>query len=580
MLASKEIVVNLGTNRVTAAVFSFGSNGIGLEKMASQTTFQESISENQWILNAGSALKSLCKTNSIKGNAKVILPSSQLLSKTLRVPKVEQSKQRNIVSYELGQKMPVPLEEMVWDFQVIDDDGIEQEILAYAVKPEFIEEVCRIVCECGLTPTHFCPGPILDNEVLSKSEKLHPYTEKMLINFGARSTNLIFSNTSGYLVRTINLGGNSLTESLSESFGIPLDKAEELKLNYFANHLNLKKEDPAIDVLKTASHNYYNKTVQEITRSLVTYKRLKKGKSPQIIVATGCPAQNPDFIQFLSQAQALPVLVLDPRELVRITDGISEQEESQLPYNLTESLGFALLSQANDSSKKVINLLPLSLSRTIDFKKKKIWLGLAAIFLAVCPLPSYWAKMTTEKNERKFNTVLKEKLKSKEEALNKVGDQNKYLSAHQIINQKGVEFVTQFTRQSKLLYSQPRLINSFQAITQSEGIENIWIDSIQYVPTNQNTSNNEAMPKTTCSLVLQGRYLLAVDVKESDSKGDKNNKLIDANSAIQDLLTERLSGLPQVTKLEKKVFSTDGKGDLFNRFYTHFEIQLSINLAE
>jgi len=580
MPASKEIVVNLGTNRVTAAVFSFSSNEIGLDKIASQTTFQDSTSENQWILNAGSALKSLCKANSIKGNAKVILPSSQLLSKTLRVPKVEQAKQRKIVSYELGQKMPVPLEEMVWDFQVIDDDGIEQEILAFAVKPEFIEEVCRIVCECGLTPTHFCPGPILDNEVLSKSEKFHPYTEKMLINFGARSTNLIFSNASGYLVRTINLGGNALTESLSESFGIPLDKAEELKLNYFANLLNLKKEDPALDILKTASHSYYNKTVQEITRSLVTYKRLKKGKSPQIIVATGCPAQNPDFIEFLSQAQALPVLILEPRELARITDDVSEHDEAQLPYNLTESLGFALLSQANDSSKKVINLLPQSLSRTIDFKKKKIWLSLAAIFLTVSPLPSYWAKMTTEKSEQEQNEVLTEKLKSKEEALSKVGDQNKFLNAHQIINLKGVEFVTQFTQQSKLLYSQPRLINSLQAITQSEGIENIWIDSIEYVPTNQGTSVNKTLSKTTCSLILQGRYLVAVDVDEGDSKGDKNNKLIDANSATQDLLTERLSGLQQVRKLEKKVFSTDGKGDLFNRFYTHFEIQLSINLAE
>ena len=30
--------------------------------------------------------------------------------------------------------MPFPLAELVWDYQVIDDDGVEQEILAFAVK--------------------------------------------------------------------------------------------------------------------------------------------------------------------------------------------------------------------------------------------------------------------------------------------------------------------------------------------------------------------------------------------------------------------------------------------------------------
>ena len=85
------------------------------------------------------------------------MPSSRLLSKTIRVPKVEDLKQREVVSYELGQKMPVPLDTMIWDFQIIDDDGIEQEILAYAVKPQLIDEICRILYGANLLQRIFAP---------------------------------------------------------------------------------------------------------------------------------------------------------------------------------------------------------------------------------------------------------------------------------------------------------------------------------------------------------------------------------------------------------------------------------------
>ena len=46
-------------------------------------------------------------------------------------PVVEKDKQDKIVGFELSQKMPFPLAELIWDYQIIDDDGVEQEILAF-----------------------------------------------------------------------------------------------------------------------------------------------------------------------------------------------------------------------------------------------------------------------------------------------------------------------------------------------------------------------------------------------------------------------------------------------------------------
>ena len=64
-----------------------------------------------------------CAKENIKGNARFIFPGSLLLSKTIRVPHVEEERQRKIVAFALMQKMPVPLTDLIWDYQVIDDDG-------------------------------------------------------------------------------------------------------------------------------------------------------------------------------------------------------------------------------------------------------------------------------------------------------------------------------------------------------------------------------------------------------------------------------------------------------------------------
>ena len=57
--------------------------------------------------------------------------------------------------------MPFPLSELIWDYQVIDDDGVEQEILAFAVKPDVAESFCEKVVSIGLNPTQITPHRFL-----------------------------------------------------------------------------------------------------------------------------------------------------------------------------------------------------------------------------------------------------------------------------------------------------------------------------------------------------------------------------------------------------------------------------------
>ena len=58
----------------------------------------------------------------------------------------------------------------------------------------------------------------------------------------------------------------------------------------------------------------------------------------------------------------------------------------------------------------------------------------------------------------------------------------------------------------------------------------------------------------------------------------KRNALIDRNSQKQAALTTYINDIPIVGKINRKVFSIEGKGDLFGKYFTHFEYQVSTKL--
>jgi type IV pilus assembly protein PilM len=148
MAKRKELIFNLGSSHISAGLFLLADN-VTLSKFYHQDLQPENGTEEEWLLLLEETLSEFTKKNRLSGKARFILPGSLVLSKTIRVPKVEESKKRKIVEYELSQKLPFPIKDLTWDFSVIDDDGIEEEILSFAIKPEVAHRLSKIIYSCG-----------------------------------------------------------------------------------------------------------------------------------------------------------------------------------------------------------------------------------------------------------------------------------------------------------------------------------------------------------------------------------------------------------------------------------------------
>ena len=580
MSDKREVIINCGISHISASVFTSDGIELKLKQVALQTLHYDYSNDQIWLDSLISGLELLCKNEKLKGEARFIFPGSLLLNKTISVPHVDEEKQKKIVAFELSQKMPFPLAELIWDYQVIDDDGVEQEILAFAVKPEVAESFCEKVVEIGLNPIQITPAPILDYNALLSSGLGIDQEETLVVNIGAKSTNLLFINPTGFLIRSIAIGGNTLTQNISDSLGILFEKSEEIKKSYFSGEVAFSPDDPSVQVLENCSQQFLTRASQEITRSIVTYKRLKKGKSPNRMFLSGRGALLNNLPEYLSQSQSLNIDYFDPSKSLVIDDHISQEMRPLLPFMIGEPVGLAaavLKVGGNDALKRPLNLLPANKLTSLSFKKKMPLLILSSLLFCLLPIPNILKQSSTEKT---LENELVE-LKNSTDSLQDEVDSKEALKVKFLFTEKLNKFLFErnliFRQKSLSCWSLQDFLNQLQSSLNHTDVSDTWFDELKFSELNESSSNrsnrNLAIKENVkFRVILSGRYLVRTTENFSASNiNEKRNHLIELNSKKQEALTQYLKGLPFIEKIDKKTFSIEGKGDLFERYFTHFQ---------
>ena len=567
----KSIVFNLGSGQTSASSFSVTSDDKLVLDTFYQRTFACSGDEDEWFRKTAEAVEEATTNHKFKGDVSVILPSSKLLAKTLRVPKVEAAKQFKIVSYELTQKMPFPLQDLVWDYQVIDDDGIEQEILAFAVKKINAEQLLDLFFKNGLTPRGLYPSTILDQWALKECDEYKAHSEILLINFGARSTDLVFSGSTGFLVRNIAVGGLTLTQLLADSLGLSVEKAEEFKLSYYAGKYQGSESQMAQDKVSAAATTFMGKMGQELSRAIVNYKRLKKGKLPEVALITGQGTQMPGFVNFISECLQMPISYYNPFQGLILSKDLRASNNPALSCSISESFGLSKNRMSgNISDEKFINLLPKESLQAFEGKKKLPILFFAVLMFALCPLPFLSNNISNINRTEKEISDLRKELSEKKLVIKDLDEKKAKIN----INKKLVDSMVKNSRDiintEGMLYREFKLLESMEKLFRETPGGDLWLDELETITKQKNG-------QLFTFVKISGRYLVRLKETEKEmSKAQMMNLLIDQNTERQESLISTIKKLDIITAITKKSFSTEGKGDLFNRYFTHFHFELQL----
>ncbi|MFT5837038.1 MAG: type IV pilus assembly protein PilM [Candidatus Azotimanducaceae bacterium] len=386
MSSSKQLIINCGASRVTAAVVSSSGGALQIEKLVTESLQYDFSNDDAWLNAVGVALHSLHHQHKFLGKASFIIPGNQVLTKTIRIPHVEESKRAQIIAFEAQQNIPYPLHEVIWDSQVVDDDGVETEVLFIACKSNTIDEFCGEVSRAGFVADTINAATVLDYNAIQFA---YPAMDEdvLLINIGARSTNLLFKNSEGFFVRNIQLGGNSLTQNIADSLGKPFAQAEEVKHKFFNGELDYSDDDSGAKLLNACSDSFIRRMSQEITRSIVNYRRQKGGAAPKRILLSGRGALLEGLSEQLSTSQKVAVEFFDPLQNVTL-DGEVAADSKALRLEISEIIGAAAQDMVADGAG--VNLLPDEVQREREFASKQPYLMIAAVCLALAPWPVFF----------------------------------------------------------------------------------------------------------------------------------------------------------------------------------------------
>lgn len=386
MSSSKHLIINCGASRITAATVSSSADNLVVENFVTESLHYDYSNEDAWLGSVGDALRILNNQHNFSGKASFIIPGNQVLTKTIRIPHVEASKRAQILAFEAQQNIPYPLDEVVWDSQVVGDDGVETEILFIACKSNTIDNFCTEVSQAGFSAKTINAATILDYNAIQFAS---PEQEEdvLLINIGARSTNLLFKNADGFFVRNIQLGGNSLTQNIADSLGKTFVQAEEIKHKFFGGDLNYSEDDSGTKGMSACADSFIRRMSQEITRSIVNYRRQKSGAAPKRILLSGRGSLLSGISEQLSTSQKVPVELFDSLQNVTLGAGIDYDSSATLSLEISEIIGAATRDKVVDGAG--VNLLPEAMQNSMEFAIKKPFLMVAAACLALAPWPVF-----------------------------------------------------------------------------------------------------------------------------------------------------------------------------------------------
>lgn len=377
------LTLDIGAHSLKIAEFVEARGGLEMTRYAVTDLGLDPQSDadiSQYLIQAihGLLAESGCKP----GPVQLSISGHSVFSKFVKLPPTTPDKVLQVIQYEAQQNIPFPLNEVVWDYQIVTGKDGDAEVMLAAIKAADIEKVCSAVEFAGLKPDLVDIAPMaLYNAVRYNYDNLPDCT--LLVDIGARSTDLVFIEAGRVFSRNVPVAGNQISQNIQQEFENSFDEAEDLK----KRHAYVGLGGP-FDVSQSETTDRISKTVrammtrlhQEINRSINFYRSQQNGLPPSLILLTGGSSSIPNADVFLREKLKVDVDYFNPFNNVAVAEQIPADQIGAHACELGVVVGLAL--RKCHTCPVSLDLLPPQYEEEKKFKRKvPYFLASAAVLL-------------------------------------------------------------------------------------------------------------------------------------------------------------------------------------------------------
>jgi cell division ATPase FtsA len=203
----------------------------------------------------------------------------------------------------------------------------------------------------------------------------------MLLDIGAKTSNLLFFEKGKVFSRSINLGANAITQDFATEAKLKFEVAEQIKIAEGFVSLGgayEEPENPHQAAIAKIARQFMTKLHIQVNQTMQFYRGQQNGSAPQRLFLSGGASIMPYTAQFFAEKLNVPVEYFNPFRNVQIDPSLNLEELAQVAHSLGEVVGLGLRNLANCPVE--MNLMPDSTLRWRAFDEKKPYF-LATIFL-------------------------------------------------------------------------------------------------------------------------------------------------------------------------------------------------------
>ena len=320
------------------------------------------------------------------------VPAQSVFARFVKLPGLEAEKIDKIISFEAQQNVPFPLDQVVWDYQVVGGGMGEQiQVVIVAIKRDLLDEINNVVEETGLrTSIVGVASMALYNAFCYNYTDLNGCS--MLVDIGARTTNVLFIESGRIFLRSVPLGGSTITAAIAREFNEPFAAAEARRKRdgFVALGGAAEPADPDIGRVSKTVRSTMTRLHAELMRSITHYGAQQQGKRPARIFLCGGAAGISNMCEFFHEKFELPIEFFNP--LQKVTVSASVRETAHSAHLFGELVGLALRSVTVCPME--LNLLPASVVQRQDLEKRRTFFITAAacILLALLGWSAYYTR--------------------------------------------------------------------------------------------------------------------------------------------------------------------------------------------
>src|SRR5256886_4361214 len=329
------------------------------------------------------------------GSVNCALPAQSVFARFVKLPSLEHEKLEKVIAFEAQQNVPFPIDDVVWDYQVVGAGLDEQvQVVLVAIKHDLLDGINGAVEETGLLTSTIDVAPMALYNAFRYS---YPNVNdcSLLVDIGARTTNVLFIEPRRTFSRSLPIGGSSITGAIAREFGESVEAAETRKKRDGFVGLGGAYAEPSDHDLARVSklaRSTMTRLHAELMRSITHYRAQQQGSRPDRIFLCGGAVGMPYMREFFQEKFQLPIEFFNPPRNVAVSESASASGVAHSAHLLGELVGLAL--RGVTACPMELSLLPASVVRRQELERRRPFFIAAAacVILAMLGWSFYYSR--------------------------------------------------------------------------------------------------------------------------------------------------------------------------------------------